>query len=1101
MNRKSLLFRAASLMLFVFSLSFLNGKVQAQVTSSTINGQVTDSKGETLPGATVVAIHVPSGTKYGTSTNENGRFNFPVVRIGGPYTVSVSFVGFNQQSKDNISADLGSTAVVNFKLTDEGTQLSEVVVSTGRGDVFNNERTGAATNINARQLTTLPSISRSLTDFTRLTPQANGTNFGGRDGRLNSVRVDGAVLNNGFGLTSDLLPGGEAQPISLDAIQEVQVNIAPYDVRQTGFTGAGVNAVTRSGTNELTGSVYGFYRDQSFNGKKVDGRELSVAESSNKIFGARLGGAIVKNKLFFFGNFEREKYVYPGNIWVANRGNNAGQPGVARTTVEDLEAVSSLLKSRYGYDPGAYENYANKYTNESTKFLARLDWNINDKNKFTIRYNQVVGTSDQATNGNSGPNPRSGVNRISNESMAFENANYAQKNIVRSLTAELNTSFSSKLSNQFLATYSYIESTRSTPGSLFPFVDIWEGGKNYMSFGTELFSYNNGVKNNNYTFLDNVTYQAGKHTLTGGASFEIMKFSNSYVRLGTSYYRFNSVQDFLNDRAPSAYGVTYPLQSDTWANINFGMAGLYAQDKFAVTDRLNLTLGLRADLPIFMDDPLYNPAIDNLKLLDKDGNETSYSTKTWPKSRVLLSPRLGVNYDVFGDGSLQLRGGTGIFTGLIPFVYFTNQPSNSGVLQNTLEPVNAATLAEIKNFNADPLYWVNALPNRFPKTAGTTAPGTVALIDKDFKMPQVWRSNIGADYKIPGTPLVASFDFLYTKDIQATYQFNSNRKPATATMDYAGDDRDFWGGAANATYNTSTGAIVPVLSNTNKGRSMAITAGLSLPARKGFYGSLFYNYTNARDISGNPGSAANSAWSNNYSINDPNEQLLGQSQFGIPHRVVGNVSYRIAYANHLATTVSLFYQGQNAGRFAFTTNGDLNRDGVSLDLLYIPESASELNFDPIRNSAGEVLFSADQQREAFDKIVNETKELKNAKGGYIERNAGLLPWLNRFDFKLVQDIFTNIGKKQNSLQISLDIMNVGNLLNSAWGVRQELDAGSQFNYALLDVASVTSAGVPTFKMLTVSGAENSVKLPTTLYRNTFNAANTWNMQLGLRYSF
>lgn len=1103
MTGKSLLFRAAITSLFVFSLSFVGGDVLAQVTSSTISGQVTDTKGEELPGASVVAVHIPSGTKYGTTTNETGRYNFPVVRIGGPYSITVSFVGFNPQTKSDISADLGSTSVVSFKLTDEGTQLSEVVVSSGRGGVFDSEKTGAATNINARQLTTLPTISRSLTDFTRLTPQANGTSFGGRDGRLNSVRVDGAVLNNGFGLSSDLLPGGDAQPISLDAIQEVQVNIAPYDVRQTGFTGAGVNAVTRSGTNELTGSVYGFYRDQSFNGTKVDGLDLpKAAKSSNQIYGARLGGAIIKNKLFFFGNFEREKYVYPGNIWVANRGQSGSN--VARTTAADLDAVSALLKSKYGYDPGAYENYANEYTNESTKFLARLDWNINDKNKFTLRYNQVVGTSDQATNSASGPNPRSGTNRISSESIAFENANYAQRNVVRSLTAELNSSLTSKLSNQFLATYSYVESLRSTPGSLFPFVDIWEGGKNYMSFGTELFSHNNGMKNNNYTFLNNITYLSGKHTITAGASFEIMQFLNSYTRLGTSYYRFNSVQDFLTAKAPSVFGITYPLQNDTWAEVKFGMAGIYLQDKYAVSDKLNVTLGLRADLPIFLDDPLHNPAIDNLKLLDKDGKETSFSTKTWPKSKPLFSPRLGVNYDVFGDRSLQLRGGTGIFTGLIPFVYFTNQPSNSGVLQNTYEPVNAATLAKITGLNADPMYWVKQLPEQFPQQAGASAPGTVALIDKEFKMPQVWRSNIGADYKIPGTPLIASFDYIYTKDINATYQFNANRKPAAGKMNYAGDNRDFWNGSANATYNTATGAVVPVLSNTKKGESMAFSAGLTLPARKGFYGSLFYNYTSAKDISGNPGSAANSAWSNNYSINDPNEQLLGQSQYGIPHRLVGNVSYRIEYANHLATTVSLFYQGQNAGRFSYTTNGDLNRDGVSLDLLYIPNSGSELNFANIelKNSSGAVTFaaSAEEQRAAFDRLVNSTPELKAAKGGYIDRNAGLLPWLNRFDFKLVQDIFTNIGKKRNSLQISLDIMNVGNLINSAWGVRQELDAGSQFNYALLDVSAVSATGVPTFKMPTVT-KDGVTKLPTTPYRNAFNTANTWNMQLGLRYSF
>lgn len=1104
MNRKSLLFRSTLMALVVFMFAMLGSNAYAQVTTSTISGRVTDEKGEGLPGATVVAVHEPSGTEYGITTNETGRYAFPTVRVGGPYKVTVTFIGYKEQIKTNIIADLGSTAIVNVQMLDEGTQLSEVVVSSSRGDVFGEERTGASTNINSKQLSSLPTISRGLTDFTRLTPQANGTSFAGRDNRMNSVKIDGANFSNGFGLSSDLLPGGDAQPISLDAIQEVQVNVAPFDVRQSGFTGAGVNAVTRSGTNDLSGSVYGLYRDQSFNGKKIGDNDLpAAAKSSNKVYGARLGGAIIKNKLFFFGNFEKEDYTFPGNTWVASR---PGLTGANVTTVQasDLDAVSNLLKTKYGYDPGRYENYADKYKNENTKFLARIDWNINKKHKFTVRYNQVIGNSDLGTNNNSGPNPRSDVNRISSGSMAFEYANYKQKNIVRSLTGELNSTFGSKWSNQLLATYSYIESTRSTAGPLAPFVDIWENGKNYMSFGTELFSYNNGMKNKNLSFIDNVTYTSGKHTVTAGASFEIMNFDNSYVRLGTSYYRFNSVQDFLNEKAPSVYGVTYPFQNDTWATVKFGLGGLYIQDKYAITDRLNVTLGVRADMPFFFDDPLNNPAIDNLKLLNKDGQETTFSTKNWPDTKPLISPRVGINYDVFGDRSLQLRGGTGIFTGLIPFVWFTNQPSNSGILQNTFEPVNAATLAQITGYNQDPMYWVNQLPNSFPKQAGSKAPGTVALIDKDYKMPQVWRSNFGVDYKIPGTPLVATMDYIYTKDINATYQYNANRKKATKQMNYSGDRRDFWVESKNATYNSETGAIVPVLSNTNKGWSSALSVGLTLPARRGFYGSIFYNYTNAKDISGNPGSAANSAWSNNYSINDPNEQLLSQSQFAIPHRVVGSLSYRIEYAKHLATSISVFYQGTSAGRFAYTYSGDINRDGVSLDLLYVPQNSADLTFGAltVKDSKGNVLLTAspDEQRAAYDRLVNNVKELKDAKGGYVSRQAGLLPWFNRFDVRVLQDIFTNIGKKRNSLQLSVDIMNFGNMLNSAWGVKKELVSGSQYNYALLNVASVSADGVPTFTMnsATVNG---KTVLPDTPYRNWHSVGNAWNMQVGLRYTF
>jgi hypothetical protein len=1088
----------------LLTLGVLLGQLlSAQVTTSSINGAIKSPTGEALAGATIRATHEPSGTVYTTVTQTNGTFSILGMRTGGPYKVVITYVGFEPKVINNVNLILGEAFIVNENLGQGQSQLQEVTVTaTGRNSILSNERTGASTNINARQLTTLPTISRSLTDFTRLTPQANGNSFAGRDNRMNSVKIDGATFNNSFGLSSDLLPGGDAQPISLDAVQEVQVNVAPYDVRQTGFTGAGVNAITRSGTNKFSGSVYGLYRNQNFNGTEVAGKELpEAAKTTNKVFGARFGGPIIKNKLFFFGNYEKSEYVFPGNTWVANRGNNNGQPNVSRTLATDLEAVSAFLKSEYGYDPGRYEGYANEYANKDEKFLVRFDWNINDKHKFTARYNQVIGTADQGTNASSGPNPRASNSRIGSESIAFENANYALRNVVRSGTIELNSTFSPKLSNQILGTYTYIESLRSTPGELFPFVDIWEGGKNYMSFGTELFSYNNGLKNTNISFIDNLTYQTGKHTLTGGLSLETMGFDNSYVRLGTSYYRYNTVADFLAKRAPSVYGVTYPFQDDTWAKVRFGLGGLYAQDKVTLSDRLNVTVGLRADLPLYFNEPLANPSVDTLRLLDRNGNPTTYSTATWPKSRVLLSPRVGVNYDVFGDRSLQIRGGSGIFTGLIPFVWFTNQPTNSGMLQNTFEPVNAATLAQITRFEKNPYYWVNALPNAFPKTAGTKAPGTIALIDEDFKMPQIWRTNIGADYKIPATPLVATVDFIYSKDINAVYQFNANRKQAPTHMKYSGDNRAYWISSANATYNSATGAIVPVLSNTDQGYSASITAGISLPYRKGLSGSVFYTYTAAEDVTGNPGSAANSAWSNNYSINDPNELYLSQSQFAIPHRVVGNLSYRIEYVKHLATTVSLFYQGSHAGRFAYTYDGDINRDGVTLDLLYIPQNASELTFSDIKSTSGEVMFSAAQQQAAFANLVNSQKGLKDAKGGYVARNSGLLPWYNRFDVRLLQDIFTNIGKDRHTLQLSVDIMNAGNMINSDWGVRQELNTGSQYNYALLKVASVSAAGVPTFQMQTVKDEAGKTVLPATPFRNWFGTGNTWSMQVGLRYTF
>ncbi|ASZ12010.1 carboxypeptidase regulatory-like domain-containing protein [Chitinophaga pendula] len=1100
----------------LLTLTFLMSVIVsfAQVTTSSMTGTIKDEKGEGLIGATVKATHLPSGTVYGTATQNKGSFAIQGMRVGGPYKVEISYIGYETKVLENISLLLGDAYVVNQKLGESGQTLNEVRIVGGKSPILNSERTGASTNVNSRQLSSLPTISRSITDFTRLTPQANGTNFAGRDGRFNSVKIDGAVLNNGFGLDQDLLPGGKAQPISLDAIEEVQVNVAPYDVRQTGFTGAGINAVTRSGTNDFSGSVYGLYRNENFNGSKVAGIKLPpAAKSSNKIFGARLGGAIIKNKLFFFANYEKEENIFPGNTWVASRPGLTG-PNVARTTADDLEAVRAKLIKDYGYDPGRYENYANEYKNKNEKFLVRLDWNINDKNKFTVRYNQMEGTEPQLTNASSGPNTRSGTGRISNNSISFENANYSDKHKIKSLTAELNSIITPKFSNQFLATYSRIQKKREAPGSIFPFVDIWDGNattagiNNYMSFGTELFSFNNEVINNNFSFIDNVTYLTGKHTITAGLSFETQSFGNSYMREGTSYYRFNSVQDFLNNGKPSSFAITYPYAgADIMAKVKFGMAGAYIQDKITVNDQLNVTVGLRVDLPLFLNDALRNPTVDTLQLLGKNGQPTTFRSDKWPNSKPLFSPRIGVNYDVFGDRSLQIRGGTGIFTGLIPFVWFTNMPTNSGVIQNTLEPVNAATLAQITNFNPDPYYWVKQLPNSFPSGPSTKAPGTVALVDPNFKMPQIWRTNLGVDYKIPSTPLVATLDVIYSKDINAVYQYNANRKAATQKLQNGSDTRDFWNGSANAKYNNATGDVVPVLSNTNKGNSLAASFGLSVPSYHGFSGNVNYTYTRAKDITGNPGSAANSAWSNNYSINDPNELLLGYSQFAVPHRVSGSASYRIEYGKHFATTVSVFYQGTSRGRFAYTYGGDINRDGVSLDLLYVPANSSEINFAAlsVKDKAGNVLLAAtpDEQRAAFDKFVNNSKQLKDARGGYVERNNGLLPWQHRFDVRVLQDLFTNFGsKRRHTLQLSVDILNFGNLLNSNWGVGKELNNGSFYQYSLLNVTNVSAQGVPTFNMATiVDPVSGKTIMPETPFRNWFDVRNLWSMQLGVRYIF
>lgn len=1097
--------------------------VAAQVTTSSVTGVVSD-KGNTLPGASVVATHIPSGTVYGTSTNTSGRFTIPNMRVGGPYAIEITYVGYRPYKMEGAWLQLGEPLVIDAVMQEESSELAEVIVSAEAISLLDGDRTGASTNVDNRTMNALPTINRTITDFTRLTPQANGNSFAGRDGRYNNLQIDGANFNNAFGLSNNVLPGGRSQPISLDAIEEIQVNIAPYDVRQSGFTGAGINAVTRSGTNSFTGSAYTFYRNQRFNGLRVGDLELEEAdESTTQTFGLRLGGPIVKNKLFFFVNAERQVETGANagatNLWKASENGVANpQNNIARPSRADLDAVRNHLINQWGYDPGRYEGYANEAEAASTSFLARIDWNISPKHKLAVRYNQVVGSSPSLTNASSGPYPRStSVARVSDQSIAFEKATYATENSVRSVTLELNSNINTKLSNQFLATYSRIQDRRTSPSEVFPFVDIGDGTGsttpgsesyvNYMSFGYELFSYKNDLINNNYSFTNNLTYLAGDHTFTAGAAFDVQKFGNSYLRSGTSYYRYATVADFLTtgtpgEVAPIMFSLNYPYEGqDPYARTNFGQFSLYVQDRWTVNSKLDLTLGVRAELPLYLNDLTPNASIDALQLRDVGGSAKYYKSGEWPKSRLMVSPRVGFNYDVYDNRSLVVRGGTGVFTGRVPFVWLSNMPTNSGVIQNLVEPGSYASIAgwigDIR-FDPDPYHWLNNTPasatNVFIKTPNAGFPGGFALVDNDFKMPSIWRTSIGADYTIPGTPLIATADIMYTRDINAVFQFGANRADATMTLsDAGGDNRAFWPTAASATSNNNLGANQGVvLANTKtKGNAISATAGVTLPQQNGFFGSLFYTYTAANEVTGNPGSSASSAWGGSPSINSPNDQILFPSAYGVPHRIVANLSYRFEYGRHFASTVSLFFNGSHQGRFSYVYSGTVNGGGgFSGLLLYVPNSAADLNW------AANGAFTVEQQMAAFDAYLSNDKFLDKSRGGYADRNGALMPWLNRFDLRILQDIFTDIGERRNTVQVSVDVFNFGNMLNPHWGVQQALNGAQN----LLRVQGVTAQGVPTFQMNTIQ-VEGQTVLPTAPFRDVTTTGTTWAVQLGVRYIF
>ena len=1095
------------------------GTVHAQVTTSSIQGVVAQASG-----ATVTATHIPSGTVYTGTADSKGGFTLSNMRVGGPYRIEIAKAGASPEVYEDIYLELGTPFVLNPK-SQQGIKTSTIgeVVLTGVRSKTNLNRTGAATNIGQKQIQELPQISRSITEFTKLTPQANGTSFAGRDARYNNLQIDGANFNNGFGLSTNPLPGGNSQPISLDAIQEITVNIAPFDVTQSGFTGAGINAITKSGTNTYHGSLYGYYNGKELNGWKINDNKIDKQRGAKLINGATFGGPIVKNKLFFFVSAEREQATGANasgaNLWKASQNGVANvAANITRVKESDLIAVRNHLISRWGYDPGRYQGYADEAEQHGDKFLARLDWNINSKHRFAVRYNILNGTSMQLANGNSGPQPRSTWNRVSEKAMTFENGNYSSENKVSSVTAELNSTFSNKLSNKFLFTYSHIQDLRGTPSDkLFPFVDIWDGsanGGNYISFGTELFSYLNDVVNNNFSFTDNITYSTGNHTFTGGLAYEVQKFGNSYTRMGTGYYRYASVADFLKtgtpqEVAPIMYGVTYPYAGmDTYARVNFGLGSAYIQDQYKVSEKFNFTLGLRAELPFYLNDLVANPSIDKLEFIDQSGAKRNYFSSKWPDQKVQLSPRFGFNFDPMGDRSLIFRGGTGIFYGRVPFVWLTNMPTNAGVLQNTIEPngYNAAApwIGQIR-FHPEDMYYYVKNPVYYTASNGTKAtpfissptggaPGTIALVDDKFKMPSVWRSSLGIDYRIGQSPVTISTDFLYTKDINNVFQYNPNRKPSGVMM--VNNPREFYPTPAaqqQAVYqvNPAIGAnSVTVLTNSDvKGYAFSATGGINVRPWHGFSGSAYYTYSEAKDISSNPGSAAGSSWSGLPSINNPNEQILGISDFAVPHRVVANFSY-----NFGSTTLGVYYSGSHQGRFSYIYGNDINGDGITSDLLYIPKNTSDINFVNITqtvNGQSTVLYTVQQQRDAFDKFVA-ANNLEKYRGQVLPRNGFLLPWYNRVDLRIAQDLFKDMFAKGHKLQISLDIINFGNLLNSEWGIQDYVYTNGR---SVLQKTGANSPN-PTYQMLL-----DGTNLVTTPIKQSTTRGTTWSANFGLKYSF
>ena len=1079
--------------------------IQAQVTTSSMSGSVTDNEGAVI-GATVIATHVPSGTTYGTVTNMEGRYNLNGMRVGGPYTVEVSYIGYGTNTANNITLSLGENYAHNVVLTEQATTLDELVVTAGPITKFTTEKTGAATNINNRKIENMPSINRSMTDITRLSPYASGMSIAAGDGRSTNFTIDGANFNNNFGLSS-ALPGG-GNPISLDAIEEVQVVVAPFDVRQTNFIGGGVNAITKSGTNSFKGSAYTYYYNQDMRGDMIDTTKVKVPEESKQIYGLILGGPIIKNKLFFFVNAEMEKR--PGQVvtWRPSTNGVADtKKSESRTSISDMDRVKKHLIDNYGYDPGSYNDYPGDESNR--KILARIDWNMTDKHRLSLRYNYTKNQAWSPTNGNSTDagyrNQSTGYNRISEYGMAFSNSIYSMDNIVNTYSGELNSRFSNSLSNQFLATYSKIKDMRGSPSAKFPFIDILVGRnvdgvpiiEPYISAGYELFTWNNGVNNNVLTVTDNLTYYLNNHKITAGLSYEYQLANNAYMRNGTGYYRYASVDDFINQAAPIDFAITYGYdgEKNPAAEVAFHQIGAYIQDELSVSSNAKVTYGLRADYITYVDNILRNNAIYNL-----DFGGKKIDTGAWPDPKVQLSPRIGFTWDLKGDQTIKLRGGLGIFSGRLPLVFFTNMPTNSGMVQGsaafttkynkqltaiTSAHENLAKLAGPMITDVNEMINRLGLPNTITPEQGAL-PRDINAVDPEFRMPQTWKYSLAMDYQLPvAFPMAVTVEGIFTKTIYGVMLKNYNlQEPNTSWQRFSGsDNRYIYPG--NITYQRLSAYV---LSNNTDGWSAIGNVTLTAEPVRNLDLMAAYTITEAREITGMPGSNAASAYGGLVGINGPHLPSLQRSQYVTPHKVIASASYRLPYANnHLATSFNVFYSGFTSNSYSYRYTNDMNGDGWGTDLIYIPDGK------------GDIRFTKPEDETAFFTFMNQDEYMQRNKGKYADANSVDAPWLHRFDIRVAQDFKVRVGESWNTLQVSLDILNFGNLLNNKWGIPKTMSSAN--NGAILKYEGVDANNVPSFSFPKIKNSKGESVYPTQTFVTDYWYGNTWRMQLGLRYIF
>ncbi len=1030
------------------------------VTTSAMSGLVKSDNGEVLPSATVLVVYEPTGAKYGATTRTNGQYNISNMRVGGPYSITVSFVGYKSQQIQNIFLSLGQEFRQDFSMVAEAIKGEEVLVTADANEIISSDREGAATNVSPQMVQDLPTLKRSVRDLTRIDPRSDGNySFGGKNWLYNNISLDGSYFNNPYGL-DDPAPGGQAnaEPFSYDAVEQVQISIAPFDVREGGFTGAGINTVTKSGTNKIIGSVYSYLRNENMLGNNVTGNKVVAnPELSYNQSGFSISGPIIQNEIFFFLNAEVDRREDPGSNFVANRGSTGF--GISRVQASTMDSIRTRLKTVYGYDTGPYENYT--FNTQSEKLLLKLDWLLNDDHKVMFRYNRLDARRDL------GPHPfvlsANGTGRGPNESsLPFRNSGYRINNKLNSYALEVNSRFGG-FSNRFFASYNRFRDSRDPFSTPFPTLEIVKDGITYTTIGHEPFSVHNILDQDVLQFTNNLSYYLDNHVITVGATYEKFSFYNSFniFKYGfdifgpmttDQFFRITNPMDtlFRNFNAEVANALKVPWKGE---NTDVGQFAIYAQDEYLMSSQFNVTFGIRVDFPIYLTKPVANPFSTGLNLLDENGNKEVIDQSKFPDATPMFSPRIGFNWDVDGQKATQLRGGTGIFTGRVPFVWIGNVVSNPGA--------NPNLPAHLRSYD------LNAMAS-------------------DFKWPQVWTTNIAIDKKLP-SEIIGTVEFLYSKDINAVYVRNADLvKPVR----YLPDGRPYYGGAGANELNADFGSGVYTIDNTSDGYNYSLTGQLRKMFENGLYTSVSYSYLEAKSNMKST-EIASVLWQGNPVQGNPNKPELSYSEFGIRNRIAGLVSYKYDWTENNATTFGVFFEvaegnrftGAGGNRYSFTYAGDVNGDGqAGNDLIYIPRNQSDIKFDPAGGSSA-------SQWAALNAFIEQDDYLKNHRGQIAERFGAINPWYQNIDLKIMHEVGIMTGEQRHAFQISLDILNLTNLFNSNWGVRQVASAAAT---SPLQFTSFDINGVPQFIF------NNSLK---STYVDDLGLASRWQMQLGVRYIF